>query len=100
VVHNGSLTDFFENFGGQLEDASFADGFSAEAVGPFPAMSAATVGQMAAEHQIQPANAGIGYHTIPAANQSNRIVALNVPVAQSSGSTAVSQQMVYYNGLG
>lgn len=99
-MQNGSLTDFFEHFGGQLQDANFADGFSAEVASPFPAVSAAVVGQMAAEQQIQQTNAAIGYQTIPTANQNNRIVALNVPVAQSSGSAAVSQHMVYYSGLG
>jgi len=98
VAQNVSLTDFFESFGGQLGDANFADGFSAEATNsPFPS---ATVGQEAAVQQIQQPNVGIGYHSIPAANQNNQIVALNVPVTQTPGLAAVSQQMVYYNGLG
>jgi len=100
VAQNGSLSDFFANFGGQLEDANFADDFAVEAVVPSPAVSAAAVGHMAAVQQIQQAGAGIGYQNIPAANQGNRIVALNVPVAQSPSTAAVSQQMVYYNGLG
>jgi len=100
VVHNGSLTDFFENFGGQLEDANFADGFTADAASPFPATSAAAVGQLAALQQIQQANAGVGYQNVLTGNQGSRIVALNVPVTQYSGSAAVSQQMVYCNGLG
>jgi len=63
-------------------------------------MSTAVAGQMAAVQQLQPVNAvDAGYRSIPAASQSNRVVAVNVPFAQSSGSTAVSQQMVYYNGL-
>ena len=100
VAQNGSLSEFFESFGGQLEDANFANSFSAEVAVPSPIMSTAVAGQMAAVQQLQPVNAvDAGYRSIPAANQSNRVVAVNVPFAQSSGSTAVSQQMVYYNGL-
>lgn len=98
-MQNGSLSDFFENFGGQLEDASIADGFPVEAASFFPATSTAAVGQMSAVQLIQQANAGIGYQNVPAANQGSQIFALNVPATQSSGSAAVSQQMVYYNGL-
>ena len=73
------------------------DGFAAEIAVPSPVMSTATIGQPAAVPQ---ADAGIGYQSIPAASHSNRIVALNVPVGHSAASPAVSQQMVYYNGLG
>ena len=97
IVQNGSLSEFFENFGGQLEDASFSDGFSVEAAVPLPATSAAALGHMAA---VQQPSGIMGYQRIPAASQSNHIVAVNIPSAQSTGSAAASQQMMYYNGIG
>jgi len=96
VTQNGSLSDFFENFGGQLEEVNFVDGFATEVAVPSPVMSTATIGQPAAVPQP---DTGIGYQNLPATSHSNRIVALNVPVAQSSALPAVSQHMVYYNGL-
>ena len=76
------------------------DDSAAEAAAPSITMSAPAIGHVAAVQQIQPANAAIGYQSIQTANQGSRIVALNVPVGQSSGMAVVSQQMVYYNGLG
>lgn len=99
-MQNGSLSDFFENFGGQLEEANFADNFTIEAAN----VSAPTIGQLAAGVQQiqQPATAAIGYQHIsqPTNQGSPHVVALNLQVAQSSGTSAASQQMVYYNGLG
>jgi len=100
IAQNGALSDFFESFGGQLEDVNFTDSFvSAEAPASFPTASVATVLQPAA---IQNINAGISYQGITTvSSQGNRVVALNVPAAQSTGAVAtVSQQLVYYNGLG
>jgi len=91
--------DFFENFGGQLEDVNLADSVAVESAVPSHNMFTANVGQMAAMQQTQQATAAVGYQSVPTANQNSRIVALNVPVAQSTGSAAVSQQIVYYNGL-